>query len=66
MDSIVDAEVGDLGAMCDLLGILFTQEADFTLNPRARQEAGLRMILSGLPRFHHFRGRTPTIAHIRP
>lgn len=30
MDSIVDAEVGDLPAMCDLLGILFTQEADFT------------------------------------
>ncbi len=30
--------------MCDLLAILFTQEADFVAD-RARQEAGLRVIL---------------------
>src|SRR3954468_2224645 len=40
-----EAAAGDLPQLVELLGILFDQEAEFTANP-AKQEAGLKMILS--------------------
>lgn len=43
--AMIDAATeADLPQLCDLLTLLFTQEADFTPD-RARQERGLRMIL---------------------
>ena len=44
MIAIDDATPADLPALCDLLSLLFAQEADFTPD-RARQERGLRLIL---------------------
>ncbi len=44
MITIDDATLADIPALCDLLGLLFAQEADFTPD-RAKQERGLRMIL---------------------
>ena len=44
MTSIDDASPADIPALCDLLSLLFAQEADFTPD-RARQERGLRLIL---------------------
>ncbi|MBX3499234.1 MAG: GNAT family N-acetyltransferase [Alphaproteobacteria bacterium] len=44
MIAIDDATPADIPALCDLLGLLFAQEADFTPD-RARQERGLRLIL---------------------
>lgn len=44
MIAIDDATPSDIPALCDLLGLLFAQEADFTPD-RARQERGLRLIL---------------------
>lgn len=41
---IDDATPADLPALCDLLSLLFAQEADFTPD-RVRQERGLRLIL---------------------
>lgn len=41
---IDDATPADLPALCDLLSLLFAQEADFTPD-RAKQERGLRLIL---------------------
>lgn len=44
MIAIDDATPQDIPALCDLLSLLFAQEADFTPD-RARQERGLRLIL---------------------
>lgn len=44
MISIDDAKPGDIPALCDLLTLLFSQEADFVPDP-AKQERGLRLIL---------------------
>ena len=44
MIAIDDATSADLPALCDLLALLFAQEADFTPD-RAKQERGLRLIL---------------------
>ena len=41
---IVPATADDLPALCELLGLLFTQEADFQPD-REKQIAGLRLIL---------------------
>jgi len=48
MASIDTAGEADIPQLCDLLALLFAQEADF-MPDRARQERGLRMIL-GDPR----------------
>lgn len=44
MIAIDDATPQDIPALCDLLDLLFAQEADFTPD-RAKQERGLRLIL---------------------
>jgi len=44
MIAIDDASPQDIPALCDLLDLLFAQEADFTPD-RAKQERGLRLIL---------------------
>lgn len=44
MVTIEPAHPGDIPALCDLLGLLFAQEADFAPD-RARQERGLRLIV---------------------
>jgi GNAT superfamily N-acetyltransferase len=44
MIAIDDATPADIPALCDLLDLLFAQEADFTPD-RAKQERGLRLIL---------------------
>lgn len=44
MIAIDDATPADLPALCDLLTLLFAQEADFAPD-RAKQERGLRLIL---------------------
>src|SRR5687767_1407086 len=44
MTTIEPATSGDIPALCDLLILLFSQEADFTPD-RAKQERGLRLIL---------------------
>ncbi|MGE0422309.1 MAG: GNAT family N-acetyltransferase [Reyranellaceae bacterium] len=44
MIAIDTARSDDIPALCDLLGLLFAQEADFVPD-RARQERGLRLIL---------------------
>lgn len=41
---IVPATANDIPALCDLLAVLFAQEAEFTPD-RARQQAGLQAIL---------------------
>jgi len=42
--TIDDATSADIAALCDLLDLLFAQEADFVPD-RAKQERGLRLIL---------------------
>ncbi len=44
MITIDDATPADIPALCDLLTLLFAQEADFVPD-RAKQERGLRLIL---------------------
>ena len=44
MIAIDTARSDDIPALCELLGLLFAQEADFTPD-RVRQERGLRLIL---------------------
>ena len=44
MEIIAAATMDDLAGLCDLLGILFGEELEFSAD-RARQEAGLRLIL---------------------